>query len=289
MFIQIEKTPDPEVLTFVPGRTVLGSGSLTFSDADEAERSPLAARLMRIAGIERVTLGAETVEAAKTADADWQLLKPAVLGVIMEHFLGGHPILAATPAPAAYDAEDAELVAEIEALLDERIRPGLDEDGGKIAFLGYSDGVVELNLDGSGLAVPAFSIKIRIENTLRHYLPEIETVRFVEQFSAPEELDWDNPEVVAVHDLLEERVNPAVAAHGGHIALIDVVDHTAYIRLEGGCQGCGMADVTLKQGVEVMILENVPTITAVLDSTDHAGGTNPFFEPGKDGDGFAAF
>ncbi len=288
MFIQIEKTPDPEVLTFLPGRTVLGSGSLTFADADEAERSPLAARLMRISGIERVTLGADHVEAAKAGDADWQLLKPAVLGVIMEHFLGGHPILAAAPPAPAYDADDAELVAEIEALLDERIRPGLAEDGGKIAFLGYSDGVVELDLDGSGLAVPVFSIKIRIENSLRHYLPEIETVRFVETSAAPEDLDWDNPEVVAVHDLLEERVNPAVAAHGGHISLIDVVDHTAYIRLEGGCQGCGMADVTLKQGVEVMILENVPTITAVLDSTDHAGGTNPFFEPGKDG-GFTPF
>lgn len=288
MFIQIEKTADPEVLTFLPGRTVLGSGSLTFADAEEAERSPLAARLMRIGGIERVTLGADFVEAARAGDADWQLLKPAVLGVIMEHFLGGHPVLAAAPAPPAYDADDAELVADIEALLDERIRPGLTEDGGKIAFLGYSDGVVELDLDGSGLAVPVFSIKIRIENTLRHHLPEIETVRFVEKFSAPEELDWDNPEVVAVHDLLEDRVNPAVAAHGGHIALIDVVDHTAYIRLEGGCQGCGMADVTLKQGVEVMILENVPTITAVLDSTDHAGGTNPFFEPGKDS-GFTPF
>ena len=289
MFIQIEKTPDTNVLTFLPGRTVLGSGSLTFADTDEAERSPLAARLMQIAGIERVTLGADHVEAAKAGDADWQLLKPAVLGVIMEHFLGGHPVLAAAPpAPPAYDADDAELVAEIEALLDERIRPGLTEDGAKIAFLGYSDGVVELDLDGSGLAVPVFSIKIRIENTLHHHLPEIETVRFVEKISAPEDLDWDNPEVVAVHDLLEERINPAVAAHGGHIALIDVVDHTAYIRLEGGCQGCGMADVTLKQGVEVMILENVPTVTAVLDSTDHAGGTNPFFEPGKDG-GFTPF
>ncbi len=289
MFIQIEKTPDPEVLTFLPGRTVLGSGSLSFADPEEAERSPLAARLMRIAGIERVTLGADHIEAAKAADADWQLLKPAVLGVIMEHFLGGHPILAAAPpGPPACDADDAELVAEIEALLDERVRPGLIEDGGEVAFLGYSDGVVELDLDGSGLAVPVFSIKIRIENTLRHHLPEIETVRFVENFSAPEELDWDNPEVVAVHDLLEERINPAVAAHGGHIALIDVVDHTAYIRLEGGCQGCGMADVTLKQGVEVMILENVPTITAVLDSTDHAGGTNPYFEQGKGG-GFTPF
>ena len=289
MFIQIEKTPDTNVLTFLPGRTVLGSGSLTFADTEEAERSPLAARLMQIAGIERVTLGADHVEAAKAGDADWQLLKPAVLGVIMEHFLGGHPVLAAAPpAPPAYDADDAELVAEIEALLDERIRPGLTEDGAKIAFLGYSDGVVELDLDGSGLAVPVFSIKIRIENTLHHHLPEIETVRYVEKISAPEDLDWDNPEVVAVHDLLEERINPAVAAHGGHIALIDVKDHTAYIRLEGGCQGCGMADVTLKQGVEVMILENVPTITAVLDSTDHAGGTNPFFEQGKDG-GFTPF
>ncbi|MCZ6605639.1 MAG: NifU family protein [Alphaproteobacteria bacterium] len=81
--------------------------------------------------------------------------------------------------------------------------------------------------------------------------------------------------------MIDERVNPGVASHGGHITLIDVIDDTkAVIRLEGGCQGCGMASVTLKQGVEVEIKKAVPQITEVLDTTDHAGGENPYYQPG---------
>jgi Fe-S cluster biogenesis protein NfuA len=82
---------------------------------------------------------------------------------------------------------------------------------------------------------------------------------------------------------LEKQVNPSVAAHGGHISLVDVQDDTAYIRLEGGCQGCGMADVTLKQGVVTQIQQVAPSITNVLDVTDHAGGDNPYYQPGKGG------
>ena len=83
--------------------------------------------------------------------------------------------------------------------------------------------------------------------------------------------------------MLDEKINPSVAGHGGHIALIDVTEDTAFIRLEGGCQGCGMADVTLKQGIEVEIKGAVPSIAAVLDVTDHAGGDNPYYSPGKGG------
>ena len=91
------------------------------------------------------------------------------------------------------------------------------------------------------------------------------------------------PEGQAILQLLEERINPSVASHGGHISLVDVTEDTAYIRLEGGCQGCGMANVTLKQGIEVEIRRAVPKITTVLDTTDHAGGSNPYYEPGKSG------
>ncbi len=83
------------------------------------------------------------------------------------------------------------------------------------------------------------------------------------------------------------KINPQVASHGGRISLVDVQDDTAYIRLEGGCQGCGMADVTLKQGVATEIQALVPTISKVLDVTDHAGGANPYYQPGK-GDGTAS-
>ena len=84
-------------------------------------------------------------------------------------------------------------------------------------------------------------------------------------------------EAVTVRQVLQDEVNPSVASHGGHISLIDVIGDTAYIRLEGGCQGCGMANVTLKQGVEVQIKKAVPTIARVLDTTDHASGSNPYY------------
>ena len=87
----------------------------------------------------------------------------------------------------------------------------------------------------------------------------------------------------AIRKLLDEHVNPQVAGHGGHIALVDVAEDTVYLRLEGGCQGCGMADVTLKQGVATEIRRLVPSIVHVLDVTDHAGGSNPYYQPGKGG------
>ncbi|MCZ6720162.1 MAG: NifU family protein [Proteobacteria bacterium] len=93
----------------------------------------------------------------------------------------------------------------------------------------------------------------------------------------------DTPEGQAIRRLLDEKINPGVAAHGGHISLVDVKDNTVYIRLEGGCQGCGMADVTLKQGVVQEIQAVVPAIAEVLDVTDHAGGKNPYYQPGKGG------
>jgi Fe/S biogenesis protein NfuA len=84
-----------------------------------------------------------------------------------------------------------------------------------------------------------------------------------------------------VQALLDTSINPAVAGHGGFVTLIDVKDHTVYIQMGGGCQGCGAADVTLKAGIERMITEELPEITEVLDSTDHAAGQNPYYTPGK--------
>ena len=84
-----------------------------------------------------------------------------------------------------------------------------------------------------------------------------------------------------VHELLETQINPAVAMHGGYIELLDVIDNNVYIRMGGGCQGCGMADVTLKAGVEELIRENIPAVGQILDTTDHAAGTNPYYSPAK--------
>lgn len=89
---------------------------------------------------------------------------------------------------------------------------------------------------------------------------------------------WDDPVARRVQELLDTEINPGVASHGGWVELLDVKDATAYIRLGGGCQGCGMADVTLKQGIEVSILDRVPEVTRVLDTTDHAAGENPYYQ-----------
>lgn len=92
---------------------------------------------------------------------------------------------------------------------------------------------------------------------------------------------WDDPRAQTVQELLDSQINPAVARHGGFVQLMDVKDDTVYVLLGGGCQGCGMVDVTLKQGIEVLIKEALPDIEKVVDTTDHAGGTNPFYEPAK--------
>ncbi len=83
--------------------------------------------------------------------------------------------------------------------------------------------------------------------------------------------------------MLDEEINPAVAQHGGWVNLLEVKDDVAYVQLGGGCQGCGMADVTLKQGIEVRIREAVPEISQIIDTTDHAGGKNPYYQPAKGG------
>ena len=94
---------------------------------------------------------------------------------------------------------------------------------------------------------------------------------------------WKDATALAVQQVLDRDINPAVAGHGGWVTLLDVKDDVAYIQLGGGCQGCGMVDVTLKQGIEVRIREAVPAIREIIDSTDHAGGKNPYFQPAKGG------
>ena len=198
MFIQTERAANPARMKFLPGRTVLSSGTAAFLDVDSSTRSPLARRLLEIEGVTGVFLDPQSITLSKSDDIDWQMLKTVILCTIMEHFASGAPVVHNEHDPLP--------------------KPGLDTKEGK-----------------------------------------------------------------AIQKLLEESINPQVANHGGNIALVDVDDDTVYIRLEGGCQGCGMADVTLKQGVAKAIQALVPTIRRVLDVTDHAGGTNPYYQPGKGG------
>ena len=278
MFIQTEITPDPATLKFLPGCPVPEKGTADFTDANDARRSPLATALFGVDGITGVFLGADFITVTKSDDKDWDIMKPRILTTIMEHFQSGKPVItgsAAATDPAESGVEDS-IGAQIKDLIDTRIRPAATQDGGDVTYRGFKDGVAYLEFHGS-----ASKLMEGIENMLRHYVPEVDAVK--DHRDALPKPGLETPEGKAIQELLEEEVNPAVAAHGGHISLVDVQGDTAYIRLEGGCQGCGMADVTLKQGVATAIQRVVPGITKMLDVTDHAGGTNPYYQPGKGG------
>ncbi len=279
MFIQTEATSDPGTVKFLPGKPVMPSGTAEFADMESSAASPLARRLFAIDGVARVALDAEAITVAISDAENWQVLKPAILGAIMEHFLAEDAVIdGAGQAPGGNGAgeEENEVSAQIRDLIDTRIRPAVAQNGGDVIFHGFEDGLVSLEMVGAGWAARG-----GIENMLRHYVPEVTGIKdHVDTSSKP---GLNTPEAQVIVQLLDERINPSVASHGGHISLVDVQEDTVYIRLEGGCQGCGMANVTLKQGIEVEIKQAVPKITTVLDTTDHAGGSNPYYEPGKGG------
>jgi len=185
MFIQTERTPNPATLKFLPGEAVMSSGTADFRDAEAAERSPLARRLFQIEGVTGVFFGGDFVSVSKSDAGDWQLLKPVILGVIMEHFVAGHPLLlddaAQTAEAEADDGADAEIVAQIKELLDTRVRPAVAQDGGDITYQGFHNGIVMLQLQGSCQGCPSstMTLKMGIENMLKHYIPEVVEVRAV--------------------------------------------------------------------------------------------------------------
>ena len=282
MLIETEDTADPGTMSFLPGRPVLEDGTLAFEDAAAAvEGSPLASRLFETGSVTRVVLETDAIRVTKAEEADWRDLKTAVLRGIIEHFLSGDPAVTAAAGQGAgegldFEPESNPVVADIRELVEARIRPGVMQSGGDVAFRGYKAVTVYLEMQGA-----AVSLKDSITHMLRHYVPEVAEVRDYQD--AVPKPGLKTPEGLAIQRVLDERINPAIAAHGGHISLVDVQSETAYIRLEGGCQGCGMADVTLKQGVEQEIKRAAAAITTVLDTTDHAGGANPYYQPGKGG------
>jgi Fe-S cluster biogenesis protein NfuA len=183
MFIQTEATPNPATLKFLPGRTVLAGGTLDMRDAESAAQSPLAERLFAIPGVAGVFFGADFVAVNKSA-GEWQQLKPAILGAIMEHFMSGAPITSSASAGSTaeeefFAPEDSETVAAIKELIEERVRPAVANDGGDITFRGYKDGIVYLDMKGACSGCPSSTATLRhgIQNLLRHYLPDVVEVR----------------------------------------------------------------------------------------------------------------
>jgi len=181
MFIQTEATPNPATLKFLPGRAVMQGGSADFPEAVGPEVSPLAARIFAIDGVSGVFLGPDFVTVTKSG-AEWPHLKPAVLGAIMEHFASGEPVVAGDEGAvghADHSGPDAEIVSQIKELLDTRVRPAVAQDGGDITFHGFDRGVVYLHMQGACAGCPSstMTLKMGIENLLRHYIPEVTEVR----------------------------------------------------------------------------------------------------------------
>jgi Fe-S cluster biogenesis protein NfuA len=183
MFIQTEPTPNPATLKFIPGRPVLGDGTVDFRAKAEALGSPLASRLFDVEGVKGVFLGADFISVTK-GEGEWQHIKPAILGAIMDHYMSGAPIIADQAAEqdapqGYYDPKDEETVSMIKELLETRVRPAVANDGGDITFHSFKDGVVFLHMRGacSGCPSSTATLRLGIENLLRHFCPDVQEVQ----------------------------------------------------------------------------------------------------------------
>jgi Fe-S cluster biogenesis protein NfuA len=190
MFIETETTPNPASLKFLPGRQVMPTGTREFADPESAEASPLAQALFDTGEVTNVFLGSDFVAVTAAPGVDWTQLKPQVVAVLLDHFISGAPLFAGGDArgigvpPEAdliveEDAADADIVAQINELLESRIRPAVANDGGDIIYRGYRDGVVHLQMQGacSGCPSSTATLKHGIEGLLKHYIPEVTEVR----------------------------------------------------------------------------------------------------------------
>ncbi|MBC2771503.1 NifU family protein [Rhizobium sp. AQ_MP] len=187
MFIQTEATPNPATLKFLPGKVVMETGTAEFRDASSAAASPLASRIFAIPGVTGVFFGYDFVTVSKDGP-EWQHLKPAILGTIMEHFMSGAPVMGSASTFAEtdsdeefFDAGDETIVATIKELLETRVRPAVAQDGGDITFRGFKDGKVFLNMKGSCAGCPSSTATLKhgVQNLLRHFVPEVQEVEAV--------------------------------------------------------------------------------------------------------------
>ncbi len=186
MFIQVEQTPNPATLKFIPGKPVMQNGTAEFRSIEEAGRSPLAKRLFDTGHVDGVFYGSDFISVTKTEDKEWLLLKPRVLGAIMEHFTGGAPLFAGetdmdTDSEISGEPDD-ELTKQIKELLDTRVRPAVAMDGGDIAFERFDKGILYLRMHGACSGCPSSTITLKngIESMMRHFVPEVLEVRAVE-------------------------------------------------------------------------------------------------------------
>jgi Fe-S cluster biogenesis protein NfuA len=183
MFIQTQDTPNPATLKFIPGVPVMTSGTADYPAAESASNAPLARRLFQVDGVKGVFLGSDFVAVTKDEALDWFALKPSILAGIMEHYASGLPVVENAPSTDEVDSDDeSDIVRQIKQLLDTRVRPAVAMDGGDIVFEGFDDGVVTLQMRGACQGCPSSTatLKMGIENMLRHYIPDVREVRAAE-------------------------------------------------------------------------------------------------------------
>lgn len=181
MFIQTEATPNPATVKFLPGQPVMGgAGSIEFNEGDDLSRAPLAQRLFQVNGVKAVFFGSDFISVTKTDDALWDQLRIHVLGVLMQHFTAGLPVVEGigAAAPSAIPEDEDELSAQIRELIETRVRPAVANDGGDIVFDRFEDGVVYLHMRGACAGCPSstMTLKSGIENMLKHFVPEVQAV-----------------------------------------------------------------------------------------------------------------
>ena len=187
MFIQTEQTPNPQTLKFLPGKVVMDEGTAFFQNIDKTSNSPLAKKLFDVDSVTGVFFGSDFITVTKNDSLDWQVMKPLILGAIMDHFNSGEPTINNETNDKGEkslleNSEDSDIVKQIKELLDTRVRPAVAKDGGDIVYDNYENGIVYLHMQGacSGCPSSAATLKMGIENMLKHYIPEVKEVRPVD-------------------------------------------------------------------------------------------------------------
>jgi Fe-S cluster biogenesis protein NfuA len=190
MLIRTEQTPNPSTRKFLPGQTVMESGTRDFADAESAQASPLAQALFDSGIVEGVFFGRDFISVTAAPGVSWSDLDPLVVETLLDHFVSGAPLFVAGTAAGIHVAsethieenpEDADIIDQIKELIETRVRPAVAQDGGDIVYKGYKDGHLYLSMHGacSGCPSSAVTLKRGIESLIRHYVPEVETVEAV--------------------------------------------------------------------------------------------------------------
>ena len=187
MFIQTEQTPNPQTLKFLPGRVVMKQGTAFYQNINEASESPFAKRLFELDGVNGVFFGSDFITITKSENLEWQIIKPIVLGSIMDHFNSSEETISEKDKSKGEESlkennNDSDIVKQIKELLDTRVRPAVAMDGGDIIYQSFEEGVVYLHMQGSCSGCPSSTatLKMGIENMLKHYVPEVKEVRPVD-------------------------------------------------------------------------------------------------------------